>query len=359
MIGGTDTGEPFMLAALPAEIAAENGMGIMVGLLDGATSLTLRITTEGIITHKIDDKYINVKVPDWDAEIGEPGYIKNRTHYKDKGGTYEFNTEFPLALDSFDMGNGITAYKVGAKPISKAAYDVITFSYWDENGISHEMTGCSYSVGEGYRHCYTGTNPGNTGYISVSNVDEAKLALGMPIPSVGTYLYSNEYTSLLLNVPEVVNKIPNEYLDLSAYKKEPQYKLIRTATMTNATTTGDINCIGYNRLLINIYGAVQQVNDDMKLRLYDANNTYITELTMNDIITETGSINQYITIYFEGDFLIFEKDNMAKIAFNPAQRYRMNYGTTKKKEFGNLTIRTTNHKFISSSDFIRVWGAKV
>ena len=351
--GGTDTGEPFILAAFNEEMAAEMGIGIMVMPMDGATEVSLRIVGEGTIIHKIDDKYINVREPDWNATIGESGYIANRTHYKDKGGTYEYYEDLPFAKVSFVMDNGITAYQVAEKPISPAALENTEFSYWDDEGFSHVITGGITHTGNNFYH-YSYNN--NTGFLSVADEVEATLTLGVDVPAKGIYLYTNEYSGLLLNVPDAVNKLPMEYIDTTNLVVKPDYMPIKTLYMKDKKDTGVIDVSGYNRIRIIIYGAVAQTTDTMKLRVYGADNKHITDLSITDIITETNSINQYITMYFDGDSVVFEKEDMAKVQFNPTYKYRRSW-VGNKKEFSTVQLYTTNYTFKSSNDYIQIKGA--
>lgn len=54
--GGTDTGEPFVIMAIPAEQAVLMGAGVMIMALDGSTSVTLSIFSESIT--KMDAKFL-------------------------------------------------------------------------------------------------------------------------------------------------------------------------------------------------------------------------------------------------------------------------------------------------------------
>jgi hypothetical protein len=53
---GTDTGEPFVIAAFTADIAAMLGAGMMVYVLDGSTSVTLSVSGESVT--KMDSKFM-------------------------------------------------------------------------------------------------------------------------------------------------------------------------------------------------------------------------------------------------------------------------------------------------------------
>lgn len=61
--GGADTGEPFAMIVLNADFAAGMGFGAMIMPLDGATSVTVSITSGSAETiHKLDNKYLDL---DW------------------------------------------------------------------------------------------------------------------------------------------------------------------------------------------------------------------------------------------------------------------------------------------------------
>lgn len=360
MTGGTDTGEPFIIMALPTEMAAEMGMGIVVYLLDMATELTLKIETVGNVIHKIDDKYINFKRPNWDAMNDEEGYIANRTHYTEQHGSYELDYTFTIGKDSIDMGDGMIAYKVSNRTISENAMKGISFQcYTSDNPgeyITIDAAGSAGSWDEAYS--YKNGSGNEVGVITIYNNKYASMDLDYTIPSNGTYLYSNKYQFILMSVPDVVNKIDNKYLDLTGYVKEPQYIQLHEVEMKDKTDTGVLNVNGYNRLLISLYGVVQQATGKLKMKLYGADNKYITEMTMDDIITETGSINFFITIYFDGDFLVYEMDDARTVKFNTARRYRQNWSKTRKKQFGTIQFYTDGHAFVASNDYIKVYGVK-
>lgn len=58
MTGGDLTGEPFVLMFLDAEAAAMLGAGFGVYALDGSESVTLSISAESEVVHKMDEKYL-------------------------------------------------------------------------------------------------------------------------------------------------------------------------------------------------------------------------------------------------------------------------------------------------------------
>lgn len=67
MTGEGATDEPFVLIALPAEIAAQIGVGCGVYAIDGSTSATVSITEQGETVKKIDAKYMPDSVPHIDS----------------------------------------------------------------------------------------------------------------------------------------------------------------------------------------------------------------------------------------------------------------------------------------------------
>lgn len=58
--GGTPTAEPFVIMMPYEEIAAKQGVAVVCVMLDGATQLTLSISYEGDVIHKLDNKYLNL-----------------------------------------------------------------------------------------------------------------------------------------------------------------------------------------------------------------------------------------------------------------------------------------------------------
>lgn len=58
--GGTPTAEPFVIMMPYEEIAAKQGVALVCVMLDGATQITLSISYDGDVIHKIDNKYLNL-----------------------------------------------------------------------------------------------------------------------------------------------------------------------------------------------------------------------------------------------------------------------------------------------------------
>lgn len=63
MSGGDSTGEPFVILVLPAEVAAEMGLGTYFVAVDGSTSAAVSITGQGEIVHGIEGKYLPKGTP--------------------------------------------------------------------------------------------------------------------------------------------------------------------------------------------------------------------------------------------------------------------------------------------------------
>lgn len=59
--GGEDTGEPFAIACFSEEVAAEQGVAIIVLALDGSVSATVSISGKVEIVHLLSDKYLQKK----------------------------------------------------------------------------------------------------------------------------------------------------------------------------------------------------------------------------------------------------------------------------------------------------------
>lgn len=74
--GGVSTGEPFAMIVADAEAAAALGMGALIMPLDGATSVTISITTAGETIHKLDNKYLDL---DWLPVCNETPLIAETT----------------------------------------------------------------------------------------------------------------------------------------------------------------------------------------------------------------------------------------------------------------------------------------
>lgn len=134
-----DNGMPFLIMStqeIPVEGPDEEQSvyGQFVPL-DGATSGSFAVTTGSI--KKLDSKFIDVPVPesDWNANEGEVGYIKNRTHYEAAYIEYLPETEIELV----ELGGGLyvtqTTIPVGKTKEIKAdqtytiTYDGVNYNY--------------------------------------------------------------------------------------------------------------------------------------------------------------------------------------------------------------------------------------
>ena len=62
-IGGANTGEPFALVQYPAEYQQAAGKCVFIIPLDGAASVTVSISGEGEIVHKLEPKFLAVAYP--------------------------------------------------------------------------------------------------------------------------------------------------------------------------------------------------------------------------------------------------------------------------------------------------------
>lgn len=93
VIGGDDTGEPFMLLCFTAEMAAMTGVGYGCWPLDGSETVTLSIT--GGVVKKLDGKYLPEGYP----------RIKNSAEVLPET-SFDFSESSDLPLDAISLTNG-------------------------------------------------------------------------------------------------------------------------------------------------------------------------------------------------------------------------------------------------------------
>lgn len=90
LVGEGDTGEPFALTSIM------RGEIVAVQPMDETTELTLKVTAANKIYHKLPKEYLPDDIgggADWDAAEGEPGHVKNRTHWVEQHGVLLEETE--------------------------------------------------------------------------------------------------------------------------------------------------------------------------------------------------------------------------------------------------------------------------
>ena len=79
LLGSGNNGQPFVIIEMPKDIAESQGVyGAVMALDDTLEEVSCAIFADTVV-HKLDDKFINT--PDWNADEGDSGHIKNRTHY--------------------------------------------------------------------------------------------------------------------------------------------------------------------------------------------------------------------------------------------------------------------------------------
>lgn len=279
--GGNDTGEPFILQEVPG---GSDGLYGAVILLTDETEVVMSIEYQGMVVHKLDDKYINFKQPDMYAFEIEPGYIKNRTHWVEK---------YPdMSLDYSNIGdkesftyNGITYYKVSNLVISLEAESAIMFGA--RTNVGNEATQVRIvEVGSGYR-----LFSNQYGYIIiVNNAAAAKDVIGANNTN-GTYIGSADYERLNLTLDEVVHKLDEKFIDLTSYytrytidgsfyKKTEVDKKIAEAINAPAPTAADAGKI----LRVNSEGKYELVSDEPKqyVSLVDATTGDVYRITINN-----------------------------------------------------------------------------
>ena len=219
-MGTGDTGEPFVIAC--QNVDGETMCAIMP--LDGETSITISIS----IIHKLDKKFLPDDIAggaDWNANEGEAGYIKNRTHYDTISEIYPETT---MALDS----GGATLPSDFILELNKQY--IISW-----NGTPYTCTAESVMI-----DTEMAIVVGNIGVVMGIGSDTGEPFVIGYVPSYNMILVQaidNSLTSVNLKIEgEVAVKLPYKYLPDDLYRSEMKV-LLPESTLTFNTADGDIN----------------------------------------------------------------------------------------------------------------------
>lgn len=217
-MGTGDTGEPFVIAC--QNVDGETMCAIMP--LDGETSITVSIS----IIHKLDKKFLPDDIAggaDWNANEGEAGYIKNRTHYDTISEIYPETT---MALDSG-----------GAALPSDFILELNKQYIVSWNGTPYTRTTESAMIdGE------AAVVVGNLGPLTGSDTGEPFVIIYVPSYNMTLIQAIDEsLTSVNLKIEGAVTvKLPYKYLPDNLYHSEIKV-LLPESTLTFNNADGDIN----------------------------------------------------------------------------------------------------------------------
>lgn len=207
--GSPDTGEPFFI-----QINKEMGMAFIytANKKDGVEAThTYRLEMEKMVWHKLDSNYLpdNVinEIPDWKAEDGEVGYIRNRSHWVEFGDN-EIDVIPETAVDLREQSTGgLSGFVSGDEFISGDKY----FVYW--NGTRYESVGVQHgqdaygnpAVYIGNLAKYTGV--GDTGEpFLLTCVMKGKIIAVEPMDG------TTELTLKVTAANKIYHKLPAEFL---------------------------------------------------------------------------------------------------------------------------------------------------
>ena len=240
MNGTGDTGEPFVIAEYPAEIAADNGFYVFVLSIAGDTQVALKIAWEGIVVYKIDDKYINFKKPDMKAMEWEAGYIANKTHYIENYGSFSVEFANVEGLESF-VYNNTTYYKVSDKQLSKEALKQCHIGYTKGTAQNGKLDKDTITDNIQYRYCQMN---GIGGCFVICDVAATNNTLNTNAQSTGTYIYDlGGYDKITITANEIVNKLDNRFLDLSNYYTITKANSYINNRLTNYYTKAEVDAL--------------------------------------------------------------------------------------------------------------------
>ena len=211
MMGGEDTGEPFLMSVFSADVAASAGIGGFIIPLDGSTELTLSIYTVGEVVHKLDNKFLDL---DWlpttlpKTLYSNPSFCFDMTVQSDNG-RYWVNAFDTVNILPLVVGKQYSVTWDGVEYV-RTAYEAYTgFVALGNEGLgltNGEWTDEPFFVASGYGAEW---NTSYTQYTAQTTEEE--------------YLANTDvYRSVVIeDVEGGPNKLPEEYLsDGVPYVKE-------------------------------------------------------------------------------------------------------------------------------------------
>ena len=164
LLGTGNNEQPFVIIEMSKDIAESQGVyGAVMALDDTLEEVSCAIFADTVV-HKLDDKFINT--PNWNADEGQSGHIKNRTHYVNEMAITILNDSFTGLNDSFnsmvnanilnDIQDGVnylvqwngTDYTCTAKKSSNSVFQqYFKICIGNENFVGGEDTGEPFFFG--------------------------------------------------------------------------------------------------------------------------------------------------------------------------------------------------------------------
>lgn len=192
MTGAGDTGEPFLFLAIPPAVAAVAGMYAGIFVLDGSTSVTVKVSFAGEAVKRIDYKYMPEYL--YGIEDVPTAPVLNQTTF------------------TFD-GNEVSEVKIteafASDLVVGAVYDV----YW--NGAKYVVTaaeigGLGVGVGNLYKVGASSTDTGEP-FVIIQLSETAAADQGAP-GMVVAYDYSVSATVSITTCGQIIHKVPEQFL---------------------------------------------------------------------------------------------------------------------------------------------------
>lgn len=213
-ITGGNPDAPFIFLEAPAGIAASQGMYWQFVLTDDtiAFPITLSVKYDGEVVHKIDNKFLNIATPNWNALPGTAGYIENRTHYCDHVVMTYDSTKLSGAdtLITSVGDNVLRFYKIGDYVLDAASLKAAFYTITDlSTGEQETLSITSAQDNDGWSGCMSQ-------YFFVYSVSDLAAAATQDVhaPSVGTYLLalSEKACTITIDAGEILKKLDEKYL---------------------------------------------------------------------------------------------------------------------------------------------------
>ena len=303
---------------------------------------------KGLVAKKLDPKFYNT--PDWSAQEGEDGYIKNRTH-----GLGEYIEYFPETEAQLEETDGVFAFQT-EKPMSAVSWiepdKFYTITY---NGVDYN---CKFTM-EG-SIVYTG----NASIIGGPASDEPFFMLGEPVDSetvtiVFAALDQTEATTITLKISnelDRIQKLDKKYLPDGLFYMEgegPTMIMEPLNSTGSGTFTASAPLEENKKYIVTISGEEFNVkchklsqNENLYLYLGNASLAFEATDTKEGFLIFTSSNNPTNFNYvfrdfpYNSEFFIESAGSYSKI---PSQHLPQPNWNANKGEEGYIENRTHYH----------------
>lgn len=234
--GGNENAPFALIVYNDAEtIEGMGGIGGMCASFDGATSVTISISTAAEKIVKLPQEYYDQG--DWSADPGTPGHILNRTHWEMQVPDNIMIFD-PAKVDEYvkvtHPDSGLVFYKVSDVPINKdtmrGVFDKVVMSVYGETADS-DLLGAFQTAHfddmlETDDVSYSYINDANKGIklfvVGVRNLGNEEF-IQVDFPETGTYIASLDtplhYVEIKFSADaKVIQRIPKRFVDTDALK---------------------------------------------------------------------------------------------------------------------------------------------